>query len=235
MIVKREKCLQFTLFGTEEEITVNDKPTCEEINEYYKTHTIIETAKYFHVRKENIIKIIDPTLKPITHKTKRLGMQTEANIMFLKRVLKFSNCAIGRYVGCSESAVRNVLGRNELLKNLFDEYMLQIGNMYGERMVEFMPLLMDTIEKSLIEASSRKKIQKSSAKELVENCSKLHSMVMNSVVRDGVADEGEAEARERLVSALEDAIRSEDMDRKEQEGPYYQADSEEKEGQKGKE
>lgn len=231
----KESYLQCTLFGTDEEVIINDKPTVEEINEYYKTHTSMETAKHFHIRKHSILKIVDPTSKPKTHTTKRLRREAELNIVFLKQVFKFSNCAIGRYVGCSENAVRYVLGRNEDLKNLFDEYMMKAANMYGERMIEFMPLLMDTIEKSLVEASSRKKIQKSSAKELVENCSKLHSMVMNSVVREGVADEGEAEARERLLAALEDGINSNDMDRKEQEGPYYQADPEEKEGQEEKE
>lgn len=231
----KESYLQCTLFGTDEEVVVNDKPTVEEINEYYKTHTSMETAKHFNIRNRSVLKIVDPTSKPNTHNTKRLKMEAELNIMFLKRIFKFSNRAIGRYVGCSENAVRYVLRRNEDLKNLFDEYMMKAANMYGERFLDSMPFLMDGMEKLLVEAFSRKKITGATGKELIDSWDKIHTNITKNCRHEEAESEVETEARERLLAALEDGINSNDMDRKEMEGPYYQADLEEKEGQEEKE
>lgn len=106
------------MFSAEKGITIDDKPTCEEKNNYYKTHTLLETVRHFHhgPNKLNIDLELKKGRRSAGEKT---SAATEVQVVFLKSFTKESNLALSQLIGVSNKTVAAIERRNESLKNLF--------------------------------------------------------------------------------------------------------------------
>lgn len=97
------KNIQNTLFNAEKGITIGDKLTCEEINEYYKTHTLLEAIRSFHHRPNKLN--IDPELKKEDAGLGRPLALTRVQVVFLKSFTKKSDLALSQLIGVSNKTV----------------------------------------------------------------------------------------------------------------------------------
>ena len=88
--------VQETLFGTPETVEIEQeyRPSQEEINEYYKTHTLLETVRHFHCRPNKLN--IDPELKKGRRGAGIDRFATEMKVVFLKTVTKKSDLALSQ-------------------------------------------------------------------------------------------------------------------------------------------
>lgn len=128
------------MFNAEKIITIDDKPTCEEINEYYKTHTLLETVKHFHHRSNRLN--IDPKLKKGRCGAGKVpSIETEVQAVFLKTFMKKSDLALSQLVGVSNKTVAAIEGGKEPLKNFFEKYRMQLGNACSEYLTQSVGLL----------------------------------------------------------------------------------------------
>lgn len=81
------------MFSAEKGTTVDDQPTQEEINNYYKTHTLLETVRHFHHRLNKLN--IDPELEKGGHGAGKVpSVDTEVQVVFLKSFTKKSDLAL---------------------------------------------------------------------------------------------------------------------------------------------
>ena len=146
------------------EIKQENRLTQKEINNYYKTHTLLETVRHFHHRPNKFN--IDPKLKKGRRGAgKTPSIETEVQVVFLKSFTKKSNLALSQLIGVSSKTVATIERRNKPLKNLFEEYRMQLGNAYGEYLIQSAGLLFDGMNDILTEAMSKKKIKTASFRE----------------------------------------------------------------------
>ncbi len=205
------------------EVEQEYKPTQEEINNYYKTHTLLETVRHFHHRRPKKLNI-DPELKKGRRGAgKRPSFNTEVQVVFLKMFTKKSDLALSKMVGVSNKTVAAIERRNKPLKNLFEEYMVQLGNACGEHLLKNKDMFLAGINDILTEAMSKKKIRAVGFKELINGWTKLHSNIMKYIPRNSVTENGDAAAKAQLMSAITDAIKSDEMDKATMESIYYQS------------
>lgn len=218
--------VQETLFGTPETVEIEQeyRPSQEEINEYYKTHTLLETVRHFHCRPNKLN--IDPELKKGRRGAGIDRFATEMKVVFLKTVAKKSDFSLQKQLGIHHSTIKAIERRNKPLKNLFEEHMLQLGNDFIERLLSNKDVFFDGMENILIEATSKKKIKAADFKELVDGWAKFYSCIMQYVPRENVTDSGDVDAKEQLMSAIADAIKSNKMDKATAESIYYQPEEE---------
>lgn len=209
------------------EIIPKYKPTQDEINEFYKTHTLLETVRHFHC-SYNQIKV-DPELKKGRHGAAINSFATELQVVFLKTFTKKSDSAVSRMVGVSNKTVAAIERRNQPLKNLFEEYMIQLGNACGEHLLKNKDILLTGMDTILAEALSRKKVKAADFKDLVDGWFKVYSSVVNYVPREGATQTGDVEAKNQLMDAVADAIKSDEMDKQTAESIYYKEEDEEDE------
>lgn len=218
--------VQETLFGMPETVEIEQeyRPSQEEINEYYKTHTLLETVRHFHCRPNRLN--IDPELKKGRRGAGIDRFSTEVKTVFLKTVTNMSDLTISKHLGLSNKTVKAIERRNKPLKNLFEEHMLQLGNDFIERLLSNKDVFFDGMENILIEAVSKKKIKAADFKELIDGWAKFYSCIMQYVPRENVTDSGDTDAKEQLMSAIADAIKSNKMDKATAESIYYQPEEE---------
>lgn len=219
--------LQQSLFGNPEIIQLKPKhkPTQNEIDKYYSEHTLRETVKHFKCRPSKLN--VSPNLKN-GRVRKRLDIETEVQIVFAKTFTKISDLALSKVAGVSNKTIAAVERRNLALKNLFEEYRTQIGNKYCEHFSQNMDMLMSGMDAMLVEAFSKKTIKKAELKELIDGWSKLHANIMGYVPRNDISGSGDLDAKTQLMSALEDAIKANPMDKASMEGIYYSPDDNDK-------
>lgn len=94
------------MFSAEKGITIDDKPTQEEKNNYYKTHTLLEVVRYFHHRPNKLN--IDPELqkdKRSVGKAPTPSFETEMQVVFLNSFTKKSDLVLSRLIGVSNKTV----------------------------------------------------------------------------------------------------------------------------------
>ena len=220
--------LQETLFGTPETVEIEQeyRPSQEEINNYYKEHTLLETVRHFHCRPNRLN--IDPELKKGRRGAGKIAsIETEVQAVFLKTFTKQSNRRIARMLGIAHHwTITEIERRNKTLKNLFEEYRVQIGNDYGEHLKETIGFIMKGMDAMLAEALSKKKIKAAEFKELVDGWSKMHDNIMECIPHEEVTGGGDVDAKQQLMSALTDAIKSNKMDKATAESIYYQPEEE---------
>ena len=219
--------VQETLFGTPETVEVEERrPTQEEINEYYKTHTLLETVRHFHCRPNRLN--IDPELKKGRRGAGKIPTpETEVRALFLQTFTHQSNRRIAKMLGIVHHwTITEIERRNQALKNLFEEYRVQIGNDYGEHLKETISFIMKGMDTMLAEALSKKKIKAAELKELIDGWSKMHSNIMDCIPRESAAGCGDVDAKAQLMNALTDAIKSNKMDRETAESIYYKPEEE---------
>lgn len=218
--------VQETLFGVPETVEIEQeyRPTQEEINEYYKEHTLLETVRHFHCRPSKLN--IDPELKKGRRGASIDKFNAEIQIVFLKTFTKMSDFALSKQLGIHHSTIAAIERRNKPLKNLFEEYLLQLGNAYGEHLLKNNDAFLAGMDIIFAEALSKKKVKAASFKELIEGWSKLHSNIIEYIPREGAAPSGDVDAKAQLMSALTDAIKSNHMDKATAESIYYQPDEE---------
>ena len=217
---------QETLFGMPEIIEIEQeyRPTQEEINEYYKEHTLLETVRHFHCRPSKLN--IDPELKKGRHGAGVDRFSTEVKTVFLKTFTNMSDLKISKHLGLSNKTVAAIGRRNKPLKNLFEEYKVQIGNAYGEHLKETIGFIVKGMDAVLAEALSKKKIKAAEFKELIDGWSKMHANILDCIPHEEVTGGGDVDAKQQLMSALTDAIKSNKMDKETAESIYYQPDEE---------
>lgn len=220
--------VQETLFGVPETVEIEQerRPTQEEINDYYKTHTLLETVRYFHCRANKLN--IDPELKKGRRGAGKIAsIETEVQAVFLKTFTHESNRRIAKMLGIAHHwTITEIERRNLVLKNLFEEYRVQIGNAYGAHLHETVGFIMKGMDAMLAEALSKKKIKAAEFKELIDGWSKMHSNIMDCIPHDDATGGGDADAKAQLMNALTDAIKAEKMDKATMESIYYQPDDE---------
>lgn len=219
--------VQETLFGVPEivEIEQERRYTQEEINEYYKTHTLLETVRYFHCRPSKLN--IDPELKKGRRGASSKSFHTELQVVFLKTFTHLSNRRIAKMLGIAHHwTITEIERRNQTLKNLFEEYMKQLGAAYGEHLLNNTDLFLVGMDNILAEALSKKKIKTAEFKELIDGWSKMHANIMEYIPRESAAQSGDVDAKAQLMAALTDAIKAERMDRATAESIYYQPEEE---------
>lgn len=220
--------VQETLFGVPETVHIEQERryTQEEINEYYKTHTLLETMKHFHCRPNKLN--IDPELKKGRRGTCIKSFNTELQVVFFKTCTNYSNRAIAKMLGISHHlTITAIERRNRPLKNLFEEHMLQLGNDFIERLLSNKDIFFDGMENILIEAVSEEKIKAADFNELIDGWAKFYSCIMQYVQRKNATDSGDVDAKVQLMNALTDAIKSNKMDRETAESIYYQPEEDE--------
>ena len=221
----KRKYLQLSMVGDAQIIDASPraKATAEEVNEYYKTHTLTETAKHFCSRRERLP--IDPKLKKGRRGAgKTPSIETEVKVVFLKSFTKLSNRGIGRLCGVEGHTVVAIERRNKTLKNLFEEYKIQIGNMHGEYLVKRLSdiqSVMDTMSLHMYE-----KARGASLKDLVHAWAELHASILDCTPREAVCESGDADAKAQLMTALTEAIKANKMEKATAESIYYQPDDE---------
>lgn len=214
------------MFGNAQKVEIKPeyRPTQEEINEYYKTHTLKETALRFHRRREALP--IDPALKKGRRGAgKTTSMETEVQVVFLKSFTKLSNVAISRVCGIAHDTVALIERRNEALKNLFEEYKIQIGNSYGEYLLQQTPKIYATMDK-LIETAERK-TKRANLRDLVKSWADLHASMLECTPRESAVPIGDVDAKAQLMSAITAAIKAPEMDKQTAESIYYQPEEDE--------
>ena len=219
--------VQETLFGVPETVEIEQERryTQEEINEYYKTHTLLETVRYFHCRPSKLN--IDPELKKGRRGASTKSFHTELQVVFLKTFTHQSNRRIAKMLGIAHHwTITEIERRNQTLKNLFEEYMKQLGAAYGEHLLNNTDLFLVGMDNILAEALSKKKIKAADFKELVDGWAKFYSCIMQYVPRENVTESGDTDAKEQLMSAIADAIKSNKMDKATAESIYYQPEEE---------
>lgn len=222
--------IQETLFEMPETVEIEQeyRPTQEEINEYYRTHTLQETAKRFGCRKCKLC--IPPELKKGRRGAGKVpDANTEVQVMFFKTFTKKSDLALAQILGVSNKTIAAIERRNKALKNLFEEYRVQIGNDYGEHLKETIGFIVKGMDAALAEALSKKKIKDASFKELTDGWTKLHSSIMECIPRENAVDSGDVDAKAQLLNAISNAVQAEEMDKATAESIYYQP--EEKDGE----
>ena len=220
-------CVQETLFGVPETIEIEQERryTQEEINEYYKTHTLLETVRHFHCRPNKLN--IDPKQKKGRRGVSTKSFHTELQVVFLKTCTNYSNRAIAKMLGISHHwTITAIERRNESLKNLFEEYMKQLGTAYGEYLLNNLEPVQNCMSELMKEAMSRKKMKAAEVKELIDSWTKLHASIAAYIPRNGTAESGDVDAKAQLMEALTDAIKAEKMDKATMESIYYQPEEE---------
>ena len=220
--------VQETLFGAPETVEIEQeyRPSQEEINEYYKTHTLLETVRHFHCRPNKLN--IDPELKKGRRGAGIDRFSTEVQVVFLKTFTSTSDRALAEQFNLDNKSIAAIERRNLPLKNLFEEYILQLGNAYGEHLLKNKDLFLAGMDNILAEALSKKKIKAAEFKELIDGWSKMHANIMEYIPRESAAQSGDVDAKAQLMSAITDAIKSNKMDRATAESIYYQPDENEK-------
>ncbi len=201
------------------EILPEYKPTQEEINEYYKHHTLLETVRHFHCRPGKLN--IDPALKKGRRGAGINSFATELQVVFLKTFTKQSDLALAKQFGLDNETIGAIERRNQPLKNLFEEYMKQLGNACGEHLLKNKDIFLAGMDVIFAEALSRRKVKTASFKELIDGWFKLYSGVLGYVPREGAAESGDVDARNQLMDAIADAIKSDKMDKATAESIYY--------------
>lgn len=219
--------VQETLFGVPETVEIEQecRHTQEEINEYYKTHTLLETVRYFHCRPNKLN--IDPELKKGRRGVGTNSFHTELQVVFFKTCTNYSNRAIAKMLGISHHwTITAIERRNGSLKSLFEEYMKQLGTAYGEYLLNNLEPVQNCMSELIKEAMSRKKIKAADLKEIIDSWTKLHTSIAAYIPREGAVESGDVDAKAQLMDALTDAIKAEKMDKATMESIYYQPDDE---------
>ena len=92
------------MFSAEKGITIDDKPTQKEKNNYYKTHTLLEVVRSFHHRPNKLN--IDPELQKDKRSVgKAPSFETEMQVVFLNSFTKKSDLVLSRLIGVSNKTV----------------------------------------------------------------------------------------------------------------------------------
>lgn len=220
-----KKYLQPSLIGDAQIVDVSPraKATAEEVNEYYKTHTLRETAKHFCSRRERLP--IDPKLKKGRRGAGKIpSPETEVKVVFLKSFTKLSNRGIGRICGIEGHTVAAVERRNKPLKNLFEEYKMQIGNMHGEYLVQHLSDVQSAMDTILLH--TYEKARGASLKDLVHAWAELHASILDCTPREAVCESGDAAVKAQLMTTWAEAVKAKQMEKKTAESIYYQPEEE---------
>ena len=110
--------------------------------------TSIETVRYCHCRPNKLN--IDLELKKGWRGAGEIAsIETEVQAVFLKTFTHQSNRRIAKMLGIAHHwTITEIERRNKTLKNLFEEYRVQIGNDYGAHLKESIGFILQGMDKS---------------------------------------------------------------------------------------
>ena len=108
----------------------------------------IETVRYCHCRPNKLN--IDLELKKGRRGAGEIAsIETEVQAVFLKTFTHQSNRRIAKMLGIAHHwTITEIERRNKTLKNLFEEYRVQIGNDYGTHLKESIEFILQGMDKS---------------------------------------------------------------------------------------
>lgn len=135
-----------------------------------------------------------------------LTSEQKVNVVFENIVGKQSYRALSRKYNCGDRYIAGIVRRNESLKNLFEDYMIKVGNIYGEHLLNKTDLLLEVWDMLLNKIKDKNKLEQAELKDLVDSFTKINSAILNVLPRDNTTDTTNEEAKAQLVSALTQAL-----------------------------